>query len=95
MNDIVEPATGDESIWKRLLFMLLYAFLYGISDIILFTVALIQFGFVAITGERNSNLLQFSAGLTRFIYQVVRFLTFNSDTKPFPFSPWPTDEENA
>ena len=48
MSDITEPTAGDESVWKRLLFMLLYAFLYGVSDIVLFTVALIQFGFVAL-----------------------------------------------
>lgn len=95
MNETTEntdtPGT-DENVWKRLLFMILFAFLYGVSDIVLFTVAIVQFGFVAISGERNDYLLGFSASLTKFIYQIVQYLTFNSESKPFPFAAWPDAE---
>ena len=88
-----EESNQDENIWKRLAFMVLFAVLYGVSDIVLFTVALVQFGFVAITGEKNEFLLDFSTGLTKFIYQIVRFMTFKTETMPFPFSPWPGEDD--
>jgi hypothetical protein len=53
-------------------------------------VVVIQFGFVLITGDRNQKLLDFGASLSKFIYQILQFVTFNSEDKPFPFSDWPS-----
>lgn len=92
MTDETDTSDREENIWKRLLFMVLFAILYGVTDIVLITVALVQFGFVAITDQRNEFLLDFSSGLTQYIYQIVRYLTFKSEDKPFPFSPWPNED---
>jgi len=86
---------SDENTWLRLLFMILFAVLLGLSDLVLFAVVLLQFGFVLFGGERNRELLEFGARLARFRYQVVRFLTYNDDARPWPFSPWPAEPEPA
>lgn len=77
--------------WMRGLFMLLFGFFYHIAVMLLGAVAIIQFVWVLATGRNNPQLTVFGAGLSRFFYQLVRFLTFNTDTKPFPFSDWPSD----
>jgi hypothetical protein len=60
------------------------------SRVVLVAVVVIQFGFVLITGERNQKLLDFGATLGKFIYQILQFVTFNSEEKPFPFADWPS-----
>ena len=74
----------------RLLFMLLFFLIYSVAEFCLAAVVLIQIGFVLFTGERNQKLLELGGGLGLFIYEILRFMTFNSEKKPFPFSDWPT-----
>jgi hypothetical protein len=77
-------------VWARGFYMLLFAVIYSIAKVVLWAVALFQFGFVLLTTQRNVPLLDFGASLSRFLYEVLLFLTFNTEGKPFPFSDWPT-----
>jgi hypothetical protein len=89
MDDPSPENPSRRETWIRLLFVILFAFIYGVAEVVLFALIVLQFGFKLITGNRNESLLQFSAGLNRFFYQILQFITFNSDNKPFPFSNWP------
>jgi Flp pilus assembly protein TadB len=91
-----EASTANESepserraIWMRGAFMLLFIAIYAVAEAVVAAVAVIQFGWLVFTEERNSRLESFGGSLSRFIYQIVRFWTFGSDQKPFPFSDWP------
>ena len=75
--------------WIRGLFILLFAVIYRVAGVVLAAVAIIQFGFVLFTGQRNERLLGFGESLGRFYYQIVRYVTFNTEERPFPFSDWP------
>jgi hypothetical protein len=75
--------------WLRGLFMLLFAVIWGISAWVLAAVAIFQFLSVLFSGKANPNLLRFGDSLSRFFGQIVRFLTFVTDDKPFPFAEWP------
>ena len=82
--------------WVRGFFMLLFAmvlFLLAYSPVLLLLMAVIifQFGFVLFTGKLNENLLTFSQSLCTYTYQILRYLTYNTDQKPFPFSKWPSE----
>lgn len=81
------------NIWIRGFYMLIFAVIYGLADIVLVAVAVFQFGFVLLTTQRNLPLLKFGASLSRFLYEVLLFITFNSERKPFPFSDWPAPNE--
>ena len=37
----------------------------------------------------NKNLRNFGQSLASWILQIMQFLTFNSNSKPFPFDDWP------
>ncbi len=82
------------SLWQRGLFMLICAILYNIAEMVLVAVAISQFLFKLFTGNENQQLKTLGRGLSIFFYQTMQFLTFNSEEKPFPFSPWP-DANNA
>ena len=74
----------------RLLFVILFALIYSAAEVALVAVVVIQFGFVLITGDRNQKLLDFGETLSKFIYQILQFVTFNSEEKPLPFADWPS-----
>lgn len=79
--------------WIRGLFLVLFAFILGVAKVVTAAVVVIQFLFTVFTGETNGNLKQFGASLSRFTYQAMLYVTYNSDDKPFPFQPWPSEEE--
>lgn len=85
----LEQNLKQRSTWRRLLFMLLFLFLWGVSRVVTAAVVLIQFLWVLFTGQTNEQLLKLGQGLATYSYQIVLYLTFNSDQRPFPFTDWP------
>ncbi|MFO1350840.1 MAG: DUF4389 domain-containing protein [Gammaproteobacteria bacterium] len=79
----------DSSVWIRLLFMLLYAVIVAFATQIAALLVLVQIVVKLITGDVNARLLVLGHGLSRYFYQIWLYLTFNSEQRPFPFSPWP------
>jgi len=92
LDETESTATARRATWTRLLFVLLFALIYMVAEIVALVVVVIQFGFVLIGGARNPNLLAFSANLSEYLYRILRFVMFNSDEKPFPFADWPAAE---
>ncbi len=95
---MIEEMTAETSrrdTWIRALYVILFALIYSLTEIVIIAVVLVQFGFVLISGERNQKLLDFGAGLSKFIYQILRYATFHSEDKPFPFSDWPSVERGG
>lgn len=80
---------ADRRTWERLVYTLLFVVAFNLAEFVLWTIAAIQFLFKLATGDPNARLRDFGQGLGTFIYEVVLFLTFKSDRKPFPFAPWP------
>lgn len=74
----------------RLLYLLLFGIFYGLAELILLVVVVMQYGFVLINGERNERLLEFGASLSKYCYQIMRFFVFDLEQKPFPFARWPS-----
>jgi len=94
MDDELKQNLTAAETWLRGLFILLFAFLLVVARIVTGAVVVIQFLFTVFTGRTNENLRYFGASLAQFIFQTLLYVTYNSDEKPFPFSPWP-DADNA
>ncbi len=75
--------------WLRGLFMLLFAVIFNIVEIMLGAIVVFQFLNVLVTAKPMPRLVAFSESLGRFIYQIVRYLTFDTDDRPYPFADWP------
>lgn len=74
--------------WKRIIFMLIYALIDSMVRLILWLVVLLQTASVLLTGNTNSNLLEFGHNLSTYHYHILLFLTFSTEKLPFPFSDW-------
>ncbi len=78
----------DGNQWMRILYMLMFwiilYFVLMVTGVIIF----IQILFALITGSDNKNIRKFAADLTKYINQIILFLTYNEDRKPFPFAEW-------
>ena len=94
----VEPEIGGDepgthwqarSTWLRLLFMLVFVLIWGVSRIVVGVVAVLQFGWVLFTGTPNARLLIFGQSLATYGYQIMLYLMFNTEQRPFPFLDWP------
>ncbi len=88
-NQPSSAAAARQAVFVRALFMILFVIIYYVAEWLVVAVAVFQFVVVLITGKQNANLTAFGEGLSRFVYQIARFLTFNTEDKPFPFSEWP------
>jgi hypothetical protein len=95
MNQQLKANLTSSSTWQRGLFMLLFAVLWSLAEIILTAVALFQFGSRLLTGSVNRRLLNFAQGLATYIYQIALYVTFRSDERPYPFEVWPKGAPKA
>ncbi|MCP4186996.1 MAG: DUF4389 domain-containing protein [Gammaproteobacteria bacterium] len=95
MSDDLKKHLKDQNTWIRGLYMLLFSFLAGIADFVLFGVVIFQFVHRLITGKVNERLLKLGQGLGSYIYQIIQFLTFNSDYHPYPLGAWPRAEPKS
>jgi hypothetical protein len=75
--------------WLRFVFMILFAIILSVAGYIMGALVLLQFFWALITGEANEKLKRFGSSLSQFIFQALRFLTYNTEEKPFPFADWP------
>lgn len=80
--------------WLRGMFMALFLMIACVAGYVVFVLVIVQFLFVLCTGEGEERLRGLGHSLSQYFFQIFRFLTYNSDEKPFPFADWPsTDQE--
>jgi len=87
----IEKNLKSRSTWVRCLFICIYAALVWLASLVGAFVVVLGFFWMLFTGEVNAQLRQAGQGIASYIYQAVRYMTFNTDTKPFPFGEsWPS-----
>ena len=86
-----EQPWADRSLWIRALYMLFAVIAYGLAEAVVFVVAVLQLALVLITGDANQTLLRFGNNLAAYVRALWRFVTFNTETVPFPFDDWPDE----
>lgn len=92
MKDEIKQRLQKTETWMRGLYMLLFIFVYGLVEFVIILVMLFQFVSIVLSGHTNAQLLKFSQNLAAYVYQIITFLTFNSEQLPFPFSAWPDEK---
>lgn len=95
MNHPIKENLTQQSSWMRGLYMLLLTLFYSVAEVVLFAVALLQFFFTLFTGQTNPRLLKLGQSIATYVYQIVQYLTFNSDYLSYPFGAWPKGEPSA
>ncbi len=80
----------DAETWKRGFYMGVFVVIYTAAEVLVFGIVVFQFLSRLFTGELNPRLAGFSPGLSSYIYEILNYVTYESDERPFPFSDWPT-----
>ena len=81
----IEENIKSRSTWLRLLFMIVFYVLAMLTTVILSAVVVLGFFWVLFTGEKNGQLQQAGQAGGDYLYEIIRYLTFNTEDKPFPF----------
>ncbi|MXZ80016.1 MAG: DUF4389 domain-containing protein [Gammaproteobacteria bacterium] len=99
-----DPLTesAEKAAWKRnasesgfrLLFIILFGAIIYLAMIVVVALVVFQLGNRFITGNVNTKLQHFGKGLNAFVHEVLEYLTFNTDRKPFPFADWPSGSDS-
>ncbi len=88
-----KPIVSSE-VLCRIGFTLLFGVIGWLSLFVFAVVVLVQFGFLLITGELNKNLKAFNGELGDYLADIIKYVSFQKDKKPFPFQSWQYDETN-
>lgn len=92
----MERNLKSKSTWLRLVYMLVFGLLAWVATMVAAVVIVLGFFWVLFTGERNSGLASAGQSIATYLFQIVRYLTYNSEQRPFPFdAAWPSAEETA
>ncbi len=75
--------------WLRLLFILLFALAWQVTELFLIAVAVLQLACRALNGDADPRLAGFGNSLSQYAWQIGRFATGATDQKPWPFMEWP------
>lgn len=90
MNMHQVDARPSGSMWLRFLYMVLFAVIFSLIETIVFLTAFTALIFMLFSRSVPLVLVNFGRSLAQYAEQIIRFLTFNTETYPFPFSSWPT-----
>ncbi len=92
MDQQLKTNLGNKDTWLRLVFMLLLGAAFYVTVMVVFAVVVFQFLAKLVTGQPNDRLRGFGGSLGVYLRDMVAYLAFQSDDKPFPFSSWPAGE---
>ena len=88
VNGIIDRIKNSNS-WLRILLMFGYLVVLYVIALLAVVIMVAQTLFVFASGAPNSNLIIFGEALAEYIKQIIDFLFYKSNTKPFPFAPFP------
>ncbi len=90
----IEENLKSRDTWMRFLFMVISAVLLSITGAVGTVVVVLGFFWVLFTGDTNQQLQTVGQSIASYVYQIISYLTFNSDDKPFPLGgEWPSGEK--
>ena len=92
--DVKENVKNTDT-WLRGLLILLFGGIFYVAFWIIWLLVIFQFGFKLITGRLNGEVGKVCNNLTQYVMQILHYVTFQSEYRPFPFNPWPEGTDAA
>lgn len=89
----IEHASETPSHWRRLVYMLGFAFLAYLTFWAVLLLSAVQFVYVLLNSERNDELAGFTSNLLLYAGETLGFIAFIRKDRPFPFAPFPKTGE--
>jgi len=79
---------------SRALYMILFSIIGRFVSIIVFFAAIFQFMYTWIYEKPNEKVLDFTAPLSEFAKEIIAYIAFNSEEKPWPMGEWPKQADS-
>ena len=87
--DEVETNERERPGLSRALYTILYLIIIRLISMVLFVIAITQYIYSWLSGEPNEKILYFTESLAGYSKQLVSYVGFNTDEKPWPIGDWP------
>ena len=87
-----DQATAKRKIADELIrgaFMVLFLVAARLVSVLVVLIALFQFLCALIVKKPNRNARRFGKDLSYYLAEIVQFMSYSTEKKPWPFSPWP------
>lgn len=85
---------GSCRYWVRLLYMVLFAVVLYVVLMLVGIIAVVQWLFALLGGRPHDDITDFARDLSRYVHQIVAYLTFAEEGRPFPFSDRDDDDDD-
>ena len=72
--------------WFRILVTIVSGVILGVWKTLIWVLAIVHFFIVLFTGKRNKDIAEFSEYWNTELYRFVRYITFVTNERPFPFT---------
>ncbi|MFW7377774.1 MAG: DUF4389 domain-containing protein [Oligoflexus sp.] len=76
------------STWLRGLYVLILALIFQVVELIILAIAVFQFLAALLSGSRFTSLDQFSQDLASYAKNIILYICYQTEDKPFPFRDW-------
>ncbi|MDG2087579.1 MAG: DUF4389 domain-containing protein [Arenicellaceae bacterium] len=81
-----------QSKWVRVFMVAVFWMIFYLTQPVMLAIVVGQCAFLIINGNPNSYLKNAGDSISKYVTQILHFATFNSETRPFPFSSFPTSD---
>lgn len=88
-----QPAPTRWDFLKRFLFSIVYLIIFELVTAVVQLTVFFQFAFLIIAKQHSEPLRKFSQRVAGYGHEILRYLTLNQNSKPFPFGEFPPEEE--
>lgn len=89
MNEDLKKNLLNIEAFQRFAFMLLFVLVFMVVKLVVFAIAVFQLLHLLFTGSLHHELKNFAYSISIYVYDITKYLTFDSEELPFPFKAWP------
>ncbi len=93
METIKDYFMSRKDIAIRLLYSIFFLIVFELLKILVQFIVIFQYIYLFITRSSNEPVQKFGNKVVAYTYRVMRYITLNESTKPFPFGNVPQDIE--
>jgi len=93
MNEDLKKNLLNIEAFQRFAFMLLFVLVFMVVKIVIYAIAAFQLLHLLFTGTLHDELKSFAHSISIYVYDITKYLTFDSEELPFPFKAWPVKPE--
>ena len=94
MDKLSPSGISRKKIGIRILYTLLFLVILGLMHFLIQMITLVQYVILLITRSYSEPLRSFSNKVAAYVYRLIRYITLNDNTRPFPFSELPGEMES-